>query len=395
MRLDLTPGNDKGATMKNLNDLRNEINDIDGELTKLFVRRMNAASEVAAYKRKMGTPVYDPVREREILAKVAKSVGSELENEARLLFTTLFSISRGRQRSELAVNSNFTSSLESALAKGMTTLPSSATIACPGAEGSYSQQAASALVKFPTILYFKNFEDVFNAVEKGMCDYGVLPIENSTVGSVSAVYDLMARHQFKIVRAHRHHIRHVLLAKRGVKIADIGEVHSHPHALSQCSRFICEHPQWRAVPATNTAAAAAELAASGRNDVAVIAARECAELYDLEIIGENIADVKSNFTRFICISKKNEIYADANKFSVMMSLPHRAGALSDVLVKFSSGGVNLTKLESRPVPGSDFEFSFIFDFEASPHDPHVIKLLSGFAGDPEIEHFTFLGAYAE
>ncbi len=127
----------------------------------------------------------------------------------------------------------------------------------------------------------------------------------------------------------------------------------------------------------------------------MIASRECAELYGLDVLREDISNITSNYTRFICISKKNEIYPDSGKFSVMMSLPHRAGALSDVLVKFSSGGVNLTKLESRPVPGSDFEFSFIFDFEASPHDPHVIKLLSGFAGDPEIEHFTFLGAYAE
>ena len=245
------------------------------------------------------------------------------------------------------------------------------------------------------ILHFKSFEDVFNAVEKGMCDYGILPIENSAVGSVSAVYDLMDRHRFKIVRAHRHRINHVLLALPGVKMSEVKDIHSHPHALSQCSVFLREHSAVRAVPSTNTAAAAADLAASGRRDVAVIASRECAHLYGLGILAENISDVSSNFTRFICISKKDEIYPDSNKFSVMMSLPHRSGALSDVLVKFSSGGVNLTKLESRPVPGSDFEFRFIFDFEATPHDPRVLRLLSGFASDPEIERFTFLGAYSE
>ena len=381
--------------MKNLEEIRSEINDIDDELVKLFVRRMKASSEVAAAKRESGMPVYDPKRERDILVKVAGAVGSELENEARLLFTTLFSISRGRQRAELAKTSDFTLSLERALAESPVSFPSSASVACPGVEGSYSQQAVSAIVKFPTIFYFKSFEDVFNAVEKGMCDYGVLPIENSAVGSVAAVYDLMDRHRFKIVRAHRHRINHVLLAKSGVKLSDVREIHSHPHALSQCSAFLREHPEIRAVPSTNTAAAAAALAASQRGDVAVIASRECAELYGLEVIREKIADVESNFTRFICISKKDEIYADSNKFSVMMSLSHRAGALSDVLVKFSSGGVNLTKLESRPVPGSDFEFRFIFDFEATPHDPRVVKLLAGFAGDPEIEHVTFLGAYSE
>jgi chorismate mutase/prephenate dehydratase len=326
---------------------------------------------------------------------MAKEVGPELENEARLLFTVLFSISRGRQRAELVGKSDFTLSLERVLAESPAVFPSSALVACPGAEGSYSQQAVSAIVKFPTIFYFKSFEDVFNAVEKGMCDYGVLPIENSAVGSVAAVYDLMDRHRFKIVRAHRHRINHVLLAKPGVKFADVKEIHSHPHALSQCSEFLRAHPEIRSVPATNTAAAAAQLAASQRGDVAVIASRECAELYGLDIVREKIADVESNYTRFICISKKDEIHADADKFSVMMSLPHRAGALSDVLVKFSSVGVNLTKLESRPVPGSDFEFRFIFDFEATPHDPRVAKLLSAFAADPEIEHFTFLGAYSE
>ena len=375
--------------------VRNEINQIDDELVKLFVRRMEASERMADVKRESSEPVQDPARERSILAKVAKAVGPDLENEARLMFTTLMSISRGRQRAELAGDSAFAKAISEATAATPDTFPSSASVACPGVEGAYSQQAACRLVNFPTIFYFKGFDDVFSAVEKGMCDYGVLPIENSAVGSVAAVYDLMDRHRFKIVRAHRHRINHVLLAKSGVKLSDVREIHSHPHALSQCSAFLREHPEIRAVPSTNTAAAAAALAASQRGDVAVIASRECAELYGLEVIREKIADVESNFTRFICISKKDEIYADSNKFSVMMSLSHRAGALSDVLVKFSSVGVNLTKLESRPVPGSDFEFRFIFDFEATPHDPRVVKLLAGFAGDPEIEHFTFLGAYSE
>ena len=381
--------------MKTLEDMRNEIDEIDEGIVKLFVRRMETSREVAAAKCETGQPVYDPARERDILRKVAGEVGPGLENEARLLFTTLFSMSRGCQRSVLAGKSDFMRSLETALAGSPASFPSCASVACPGQEGSYSQQAASAIVKFPAIFYFKSFEDVFLAVEKGMCDYGVLPIENSAVGSVAAVYDLMDRHRFKIVRAHRHRINHVLLAKGGVKFEDVKEIHSHPHALSQCSEFLLANPVVRAVPATNTAAAAAALAASGRTDVAVIAARECAELYGLEVLRENIADVKSNFTRFICISKRDEIYADAGKFSVMMSLPHRAGVLSDVLVKFASCGVNLTKLESRPVPGSDFEFRFIFDFEATPHDPRVVRLLAGFAADPEVEHFTFLGAYCE
>ena len=137
------------------------------------------------------------------------------------------------------------------------------------------------------------------------------------------------------------------------------------------------------------------MAKSGRKDAAVIASRECAELYGLDILADDISDTTSNFTRFICISRKTEIYPDANKFSLMMSLSHRPGSLADILIRFGAVGVNLTKLESRPVPGSDFEFRFIFDFEASPHDVRVVKLLSSLASDPEVEHFTFLGAYAE
>ena len=378
-----------------MESIRNDINGIDDELVKLFVKRMEASEKMAEVKRGNGKPVQDPERERSILSKVAQTVGPELENEARVFFTTLMSMSRGRQRAELAGESPLVKSITEAIASTPERFPSSATIACPGVEGSYSQQAACRLVNFPTIFYFKGFDDVFSAVEKGMCDYGILPIENSAVGSVTAVYDLMAKHNFKIVRAVKLRIRHVLLAPRGTKLEDVKEISSHPHAIAQCSEFLHQLSGIKAVPATNTAAAAASIAASGRKDVAVIAARECAELYGLEVIKEDISNTSSNYTRFICISKKNEIYPDSGKFSVMMSLNHRPGALTDVLVKFAAVGVNLTKLESRPVPGSDFEFRFIFDFEASPNDPRVVKMLTGFAMDPEIEHFTFLGAYSE
>ena len=379
----------------NLEEVRNEINSIDDELVRLFVKRMRAAEKVAEIKRESAKPVQDPARERAILSKVAQAVGPEFENEARLLFTTLMSMSRGRQRAELAGNGGFVKDISEAVAGTAERFPSSATVACAGVEGSYAQQAVCRLVQFPTIFYFKGFDDVFTAVEKGMCDYGVLPIENSVVGSVTAVYDLMAKHNFKIVKAMKLRIRHVLLAMPGVKLSEIKEISSHPHALAQCSEFLFTQPAVRAVPATNTAAAAAALAESRRRDVAVIASRECADLYGLEVIKDDISNIASNYTRFICISKRAEIYPSADKFSVMMSLSHRPGALTDVLVKFAAVGVNLTKLESRPVPGSDFEFRFIFDFEASPRDSRVVKMLSGLILDPEVENFSFLGAYSE
>ena len=378
-----------------LSEIRKEIDAVDEEMTKLFVRRMACADQVAAAKRGTGKPVLDPGREREILAKVAERVGPALESEGKLLFSTLLSVSRGRQRAQLADDGMFAKTMAEAMSATPAIFPSKANVACPGAEGGYSQQAAVAFVKFPSLFYFRDFESVFTAVEEGMCEYGVLPIENSTAGSVTQVYDLMAKHDFKIAKALKLRIRHVLLAPKGVKLADVKEIASHPQALAQCAEFLKAHQGVRTVPASNTAAAAAELAKSGRKDAAVIASRECAELYGLDILADDISDTTSNFTRFICISRKTEIYPDANKFSLMMSLSHRPGSLADILIRFGAVGVNLTKLESRPVPGSDFEFRFIFDFEASPHDVRVVKLLSSLASDPEVEHFTFLGAYAE
>jgi chorismate mutase/prephenate dehydratase len=385
---------EEGVIMENaIESIRKEIDGIDGELLALFVRRMEAAGKMAEVKRALGRPVLDPARERSILTRVTEAAGPELENEARLLFTTLMAISRGSQRAALSDASPFAKEL--AAAAVATGFPSTATVACPGAEGSYSQQAACRLVNVPSILYFKGFDDVFSAVEKGMCDYGVLPIENSAVGSVTSVYDLMAEHRFSIVRAVKVRVRHVLMAPRGTRLSDVREITSHPHALAQCSAYLRTLTDVRTVPASNTAVAAAALAASRRADAAVIASRECAELYGLDILAENIANTASNATRFICISKRREIYPDAGKFSVMMCLNHRPGALVDVLAKFAAAGVNLTKLESRPVPDSDFEFRFIFDFEARPDDPRVVRMLSGLAADPDIERFTFLGAYAE
>ena len=220
-------------------------------------------------------------------------------------------------------------------------------------------------------------------------------MENSAAGSVAQVYDLMIKHSFHIARAARVKVDHVLLGVPGAKLADVREVTSHPHALAQCGAFLRKHQGIKAVPGTNTAVAAKELAASGRTDRAVIASRACAELYGLEVLSDGIADAAFNYTRFICISRGLEITPDASKIGIMLSLPHRPGSLNEIISKFAAIGVNLTKLESRPLPGMDFEFRFTFEFEAAPTDPAVLGLLSELSLDPEVEHFTFLGAYAE
>ena len=374
--------------------IRAEIDGIDDELSALLQRRLDIMASVAAFKRERGASVSDPARERGILARIAGSARPEYENALRLLFTTLFGISKAKQRQLIGGEGELVARIRSAAAAGRL-FPTRAVVACAGTEGSYAQEAVSRLFPIPTIIYFTGFEAVFEAVEKGLCPYGILPIENSAAGSVSAVYDLMVRHRFHIARALRLKVNHVLLAPRGVRLEDVREVASHPHALAQCSAFFKARPEIKATPATNTAVAAKTLAESGRRDMAVIASRACAELYGLDVLAGDIADAPFNYTRFICISKDLEITPDAGKFSIMLSLPHRPGALSSIIAKFAAIGVNLTKLESRPVPGLDFEFRFTFEFEAPPTDPDVLSLLGELSRDPDIEHFTFLGAYAE
>lgn len=381
--------------MIDIKNVRGEIDRIDRQLVELFLERLKIVGEVAESKRERGAPVNDPAREREILTRVAEMAGPECENGIRRWFTTLFEISKARQRALLGGEAPLTRAIGASAAAHAHKFPTRAIVACCGTEGSYAQQAASLMFPLPTIIYFNSFEKVFEAVEQGVCPYGILPIENSAAGSVAAVYDLMLKHRFHIARALRLKIDHVLLAPPGVKLEDVREVASHPHALAQCKRFFAEHPQLRQRPGANTAVCAKEVAAAGRRDVAAIASRACADLYSLQVVAEDIQDAAFNYTRFICISKNLEVYPDADKITIMLSLPHRPGALSAIIAKFASIDVNLTKLESRPIPGMDFEFRFTFDFEARSTDRAVIDLLGELSRDPEIEHFDFLGAYAE
>jgi len=381
--------------MKELKQIREEIDAIDSQLAKLIESRLRLADDVAAAKQIGGRVVNDPTREREILTRVSGLVDRDVARGVRTVYSTLFGVSKARQRVRMDAAHSFADLLAAAEKTPSAEFPALATVACSGAEGSYAQQAASRMFEVPTMLYFNGFENVFAAVEQGLCAYGVLPVENSSAGSVAAVYDLMQSHRFHIVRGIKLKVEHVLLANRGAKLECVREIASHTQALAQCSQFLRRHPSVRARPEANTATAARELAVSGRLDAAVIASRACAELYGLAVLAEGISDSTYNYTRFICIARQLEIYPDANKFALMLSLPHRPGALSEVIAKFSAIGVNLTKLESRPVLGSDFEFRFVFEFEASATNPDVRALLAELSSDPEIEHFTFLGAYEE
>lgn len=380
-------------TELNLGEIRNEIDSIDSQITQLFKARMEKSLEVAKYKKEHNLAVFNDKREKEVLLKVSDEIGEPFDGYARLLYNTIFDASRSCQNNYLARKSDLAERIETALAETPKLFPKKAVVACQGVEGSYSQAACEKLFEVPNIMYFDSFESVFHAVEKGLCQYGILPIENSSFGSVGTVYDLMQNYQFHIVKSIRLRVNHNLVAKPGTKLSDIKEIFSHEQAIGQCAGFLKGLKGVKVTVCENTAVAARMVSESKRNDVAAISSKECIELYNLEMLKKNIQMTDNNYTRFICISKKMEIYPGANKISLILSLPHVPCSLYHSIAKFAALGVNLTKLESRPIPGSDFEFMFYFDLDASVYSPELINLLSELENQPET--FVFLGSYTE
>jgi len=376
-----------------IQELRGRINAIDEQLVKCFDERMKVALEIAEYKKENGLPVFDPARERDVLNKQTAAVSEEMATYVKLLYNTIFDISRSYQQRHMTSRTQLTNRIETAIADTPRLFPKQAVVACQGVEGAYSQQACDKLFSMPNIMYFKRFEGVFQAIESGLCQYGVLPIENSSYGSVTEVYDLMRKHRFSIVRSVRLKIDHRLLAKPGVKMENIREILSHEQAIGQCSEFLKTLKGVKVTVCENTAVASQLVRQSDRDDLAAISSPACAALYGLSVIRSDISNSDSNFTRFICIAKQLEIYPGANKMSLMLNVQHKPGALYSMIAKFSALGLNLTKLESRPIAGTDFEFMFYFDLDASVYDEAALKLLSELDEGPET--FTYLGSYSE
>ena len=377
-----------------INELRSQIDSVDKELVELFKKRMNIAADVAEYKRQNGMKVLDAARERALLAKVSELSGSDFEEYTRILYATILDLSRSYQHKRLGTTSEFCNAFSEALKNTPSIFPERALVACQGVEGAYSSIAAERLFKAPSIMFFSSFEKVFTAIEAGMCRYGVLPIENSTAGSVKQVYDLMISKKFKIVRSVRIKIDHNLLANKGARLSDIKEIFSHEQAINQCSAFL--HSLGDNVKITrveNTATAARMVAESGRCDVASLSSRSCASEYGLSVLASAVQDNGNNHTRFICIAKDLEIYPGADRTSLMLVTPHKPGALYKMLSRFNALGINLLKLESRPLPDRDFEFMFYFDIEASVYSDKLPQLIAEL--ETECDEFTYLGSYLE
>ena len=372
-----------------LKDYRAQIDAVDDEIVRLFQERMDIAANIAAFKKENGLPILQTAREREKLADVTGKAREDMQSYLRVLYSLLFELSRTYQ--EKGTRTPLYDKIENAIENTPRLFPRSATVACQGVEGAYSQLACEKLFVTPSIQYFRNFEGVFSAIEAGFCRYGILPIENSTAGSVNRVYDLMIEHNFSIVRSTRLKIDHCLLAKPDH--TQIREIFSHEQAINQCAGFLKSLGNVKITCCENTAVAAQTVALSERKDVAALSSRMCAELYGLKVVQSSVQDEGNNHTRFLCISKDTEIYPGADKTSVMMILPHKPGALYKVLARLYALGINLLKLESRPLPDRDFEFMFYLDLETSVYSEEFVQLMCEIGSI--CEELKYLGSYTE
>lgn len=377
-----------------LRNIRARIDNIDHALLDLFCQRMDIAAEVAASKIEVDKAVFDPVREREKLIDIASRTPEHLRHQAIALFSLLMSMNKAEQQRIIAAARPDSRSRRTrdALESTGDPFPATATVACQGVEGAYSQIAACKLFRVPAITFCDTFEGVFKAVAESRCTFGVLPIENSTAGSVNAVYDQLSAYSCYICRSLRLKVEHNLLAVPGTTRSKIREVYSHEQALAQCADYL-EALGTRTHVLANTAEAAEFVASADRHDIAALSSRSCASLYGLKVLEADVQDSDNNYTRFIVIAATPKVYPGANRTSLKLRLPHEPGSLYRVLERIYALDVNLVKLESRPIPGHDFEFMFYFDLDCPVPSPAHDTLLDSL--DDVCESVTYLGSYTE
>ncbi len=377
--------NDK-IFQEKLGKIRQKIDGIDSRILPLLVERMRCSEQVAALKKEAGASVFSAQREQEVIERVKKLAG-EYGMEAAALYASIMSASRLRQY-ELLSGGKELRLIEKTAVRKMPKSP--AGVICQGVEGAYSHHAALDLFGDVSISFEPTWEQVFEDIKAEKAQFGVLPVENSAAGSVSGVYDLILDYRFYIVGATAVKVEHCFAVwDREVPVTSAA---SHPQALAQCSKFLKERGL-KPVEYSNTAAAAKYVAQEHPSGMAVLCSREAAEQYGLTILEEGIQNEKNNRTRFIVISKDPILPEDANKISLCFSIPHTPGSLHSVLERFAMRGLNMTKIESRPIPGRTFEYDFYLDFTGNIHEKGTLELIC--ALHDELPRFSFLGNYSE
>lgn len=378
--------------MKDLKQLRQEIDVIDRQLVDLFKQRMEVARGVAEYKIASGIPVLDPERERQVLeAKAAMVTEPEMKADVNKLFETIMSMSRAHQR---AVMKEKEPDPPGFFRQYREVFPAveNPRVVYQGMPGAYSEEAA---VNFfgPDVnsIGLNRFEDAFEALKRGEADYAVLPIENSTTGAIRQVYDLLTEHQFYMVGETTVKVEHCLMALPGVAIDEITHVYSHEQGLFQSDRFLDRHPDWRRVPLLDTAGSAKYVSESGERTKAAICSRRAADVYGLNVLVQGTNHNGENYTRFAVISRRPELRQGSNKITAIFNLPHQSGSLHEILTIFAVNGLNLVKLESRPMPGRKWEYMFFVEFTGNLQAPGMDAILREL--DQSTDQFRVVGNY--
>ena len=375
---------------KNLQELRKEIDVVDQELVAQFEKRMELCAQIAEYKIEAGQPVQDLERERQKVAALQAQVHNEFnEDSVAELFQQIMSISRKLQY-QLMAERGIVGTIPFEM---LPIIPKKkARVVYQGVEGAYSQEAMFQYFGRDVQNYHvKTFDDAMKAICGGIADYAVLPIDNSRAGQVGDVYDLLMHYDNYIVGETYLKVDHALLGLPGAKLEDIRTIYSHPQGLMQCSNFLAEHPGIQQVSTENTAASAKRVLTENDITCAAIANEACSELYGLEVLKRGIIDNPDNTTRFIVVSSKKIYSENASRVSVCFEGAHETGSLYRLLSHFIYNDLNLSKIESRPVPGKSWEYRFFVDFDGNLSNPNVKNALRGVL--EEAIYFKILGNY--
>ena len=367
-----------------LSDIRKEIDQIDAQLLPLLTARMECAKKVAVYKKEHQIPVLNSFREEEILDRVEKETG-EYGGTARVIFSAIMSQSRALQHQMLSAGKPLRQLLQNA----RETPQKSSRIACLGSPGSYSHLELLTLYPKAQPIFCPNFSSVFSTLEKEDADLALVPIENSSAGSVLEVYDLLLKYRYYIIAAGKLCVNNVLASKSGT-LDRVTSLYSHPQPLMQCSTFV--ESCGLSVKKCRSTTEAAAMAAKDPNSAA-LCGKKAAEENHLKIVPLKVQNCSANHTRFLVLSRELCLSKKADKISVCFNLPHRTGSLNGVLSRFAAAGMNLTKIGSRPIIGKEFEYDFYLDFSGNIHDPVVLELLCSLWD--ELPRFSFLGNYSE
>ena len=361
--------------MLDLNEARKNIDAIDKQIVELFEKRMLEANAVAEYKRKTGKAVYDKEREDEKLEHLGQLSSNEFNKKAITeLFSQIMSISRKYQYTVLPQVSKLADFKK---AEELPVGPDTK-VCYFGVPGAHTHQAMEDFFgEEITGISCPTFQIVMEAVEQGEADYGVLPIENSSTGGITANYDLLLNYSNCIVGQYVNRIEQCLLALPGVAMEELRTVYSHPQGLLQCSGFLKEHPELDQIEFSNTATAAKKVAEDRERSQAAIAAKRAAKEYGLQVLKEGIQQEKNNSTRFIVIGREPIYLADSNKIALCIELSHECGTLYRILSHFLFNGLNMTQIESRPMKGKNWEYRFFIDIEGNLEDPSVQNALRG------------------